>query len=107
MKIAVILEAAEDGGFTASIPTLPGCVSEGDSIEEALGNIREAFTLLIEATDDDLIVGERDRVEILELDWLPTGSPRPSDRSDVAAPSEDPGPSMASASRAGRLIESD
>ena len=33
----------EDGGFVAECPTIPGCVSEGDTIEEAIANIREAI----------------------------------------------------------------
>lgn len=39
----VILRAAEEGGFTVSCPALPGCVSEGDTVDEALGNIRDAI----------------------------------------------------------------
>lgn len=36
------------GGFTVTIPSLPGCISEGDSFEEALENIQEAASLYIE-----------------------------------------------------------
>lgn len=36
------------GGFTVTIPTLPGCISEGDTFEEAVRNIREAASLYIE-----------------------------------------------------------
>ena len=36
------------GGFTVTIPSLPGCISEGDTFEEALKNIREAASLYIE-----------------------------------------------------------
>lgn len=39
----VILEPAEEGGFTAYVPTLRGCVSEGDSEEEALENVKDAI----------------------------------------------------------------
>lgn len=38
----------EEGGYTATVPTLPGCVSEGDTIEEALENAREAIELYLE-----------------------------------------------------------
>ncbi len=89
MKIAVILEPSEEGGYTASIPSLPGCISEGKSVEEALGNIREAFELLIESTDDDLIIGERDLIEALVLDWVPADSvlpiPQPEPESQLNA----------------------
>ncbi len=40
----------ERGGFTATIPSLPGCISEGDNFEEALKNIQEAASLYLEVT---------------------------------------------------------
>jgi predicted RNase H-like HicB family nuclease len=48
MKFTVILDRESDGGYVAIVPTLPGCVSQGDSREEALANIREAAELYIE-----------------------------------------------------------
>jgi predicted RNase H-like HicB family nuclease len=48
MKYTVILDRESDGGYVAIVPTLPGCVSQGDSREEALANIREAAELYIE-----------------------------------------------------------
>jgi predicted RNase H-like HicB family nuclease len=42
MKLKVLLHPAEEGGFWAEIPALPGCVSEGDSLDDTLANIREA-----------------------------------------------------------------
>ena len=44
----VILEQEPDGGYVASVPVLPGCVSQGDTREEAVANIREAMELYIE-----------------------------------------------------------
>ena len=35
MKLKVVLEPSEDGGYTVYVPSLPGCISEGDTIEEA------------------------------------------------------------------------
>jgi len=55
MKITVILEPAEEGGFIAYIPSLPGCISEGDTREEALKNIKEALELYIEPDTNELI----------------------------------------------------
>jgi len=49
MKLQVILEPSEEGGFTAIVPTLPGCISEGDTGDEAIRNIREAIELYLEA----------------------------------------------------------
>jgi predicted RNase H-like HicB family nuclease len=48
MKYTVILDQESDGGYVAIVPTLPGCVSQGDSRDEALANIREAAELYIE-----------------------------------------------------------
>jgi predicted RNase H-like HicB family nuclease len=42
MRLKVLLHPAEEGGFWVEVPALPGCVSEGESREEALSNIREA-----------------------------------------------------------------
>jgi len=47
LKIRVVLEPAEEGGFTVYVPSLPGCVSEGDTREEALRNIGEAIGLFL------------------------------------------------------------
>ena len=52
MKLQVVLEPSEEGGFTASAPSLPGCISEGDTREEALRNIREAIELYLEPVDN-------------------------------------------------------
>jgi predicted RNase H-like HicB family nuclease len=54
MKLQVVLEPSEEGGFTASVPSLPGCISEGETREDALRNIREAIELYLEPIDDDL-----------------------------------------------------
>ena len=48
MRYTVILEQEPDGGYVASVPVLPGCVSQGDSREEALSNIHEAADLYVE-----------------------------------------------------------
>jgi predicted RNase H-like HicB family nuclease len=44
----VILEPDPDGGYVISCPSLPGCYSQGDSVDEALANIREAIELVVE-----------------------------------------------------------
>ena len=54
MKLKVVLEPSDEGGFTVYVPSLPGCVSEGDTEDEALKNIREAIELYLEPVDDDL-----------------------------------------------------
>ena len=54
MKLQVILEPSEEGGYTVYVPTLPGCISEGDNIDEALENITEAIELYLEPIEEDI-----------------------------------------------------
>ena len=56
MKLTVQLEPSEEGGFTVTVPALPGCISEGDTREEALRNIREAIGLYLESVEDDAVI---------------------------------------------------
>ncbi len=49
----VILEPNESGGYTVTVPLLPGCISEGDTKKEALANIKEAIELYIESLKED------------------------------------------------------
>ena len=53
MKIQIILEPSDEGGYTAYIPSLPGCISEGNTREDTMSNIREAIDLYLEPVDDD------------------------------------------------------
>jgi predicted RNase H-like HicB family nuclease len=53
MNLEVILEPSDEGGYTAVVPSLPGCFSEGNSKDEALANIREAIELYLEPVEDD------------------------------------------------------
>ena len=48
MRYTVILERDPDGGYVASVPALPGCVTQGDNRAETLRNIREAVELYVE-----------------------------------------------------------
>ena len=58
MKISVILEPQEEGGFTVYVPSLPGCVSQGEDRKESLENIKEAISLYLKADENELIVYE-------------------------------------------------
>ncbi|HYW70503.1 MAG TPA: type II toxin-antitoxin system HicB family antitoxin [Pyrinomonadaceae bacterium] len=49
MKYRVLIEQDEDGIFVAEVPSLPGCVSQGDTREEATRNIKEAIELYLES----------------------------------------------------------
>ncbi len=52
MRYTVVLEQEADGGYVASVPALPGCVSQGDTRGDALANIREAIALYLEDCRD-------------------------------------------------------
>ncbi len=52
MKLRVVVHSAEEGGFWAEVPALPGCVSQGETLEETLDNIREAAEGWLEVADD-------------------------------------------------------
>ena len=67
MILKVVLEASEEGGYTIYVPSLPGCISEGDSEEEALTNIKEAIELYLEPIDDDMLQFESNKREIREV----------------------------------------
>jgi len=49
MRQVVLIPDTEVGGYTLIVPSLPGCISEGDTVEEALANIRDAIDLFIES----------------------------------------------------------
>ena len=65
MKFTVILEPSEEGGYTALVPSLPGCISEGDTREGTLHNIEEAIELYLEPTEEKVKISEN--AETVEL----------------------------------------
>ena len=65
MTLRVVLEPSEDGGYTVTVPGLPGCISEGDTREEALANIRAAIDLYLEPEDDEAEPGAN--AELVEI----------------------------------------
>ena len=66
MRFKVVLEPSDEG-FTVYVPSLPGCISEGETIEEALVNIREAIKLYLEPVEDDWVTDENVAVQEIEL----------------------------------------
>ncbi len=58
MKLKVIIHQEEDGGYWAEVPALPGCVTEGDTMDELIDNVREAASLWLE-TAADIALRER------------------------------------------------
>ncbi|HXX23632.1 MAG TPA: type II toxin-antitoxin system HicB family antitoxin [Terriglobia bacterium] len=67
MKIKVVLEPSDEGGYTVYVPSLPGCISEGEDVREALANISEAIALYLEPTEHDLNPSQHALVEEIEL----------------------------------------
>ena len=67
MRFRVILEPSDEGGYTVYVPSLPGCISEGDTINESLANIKKAIELYLEPVDDDLVPEEGSLIEELVL----------------------------------------
>ncbi|HZG50525.1 MAG TPA: type II toxin-antitoxin system HicB family antitoxin [Pyrinomonadaceae bacterium] len=51
MKYRVLIETDEDGVFVAEAPSLPGCISQGTTREEALANIKEAIAVYLESLE--------------------------------------------------------
>jgi predicted RNase H-like HicB family nuclease len=65
MNIKIIVHKAEEGGYWAEVPALPGCVSQGETTDEIRNNIREAIELWLETGEDQPY--DMDQAEVLEL----------------------------------------
>ncbi len=66
MKYTVIFEPQDEGGFTVRCLELPGAISQGETKEEALANIKEAIELVVDVLSQDLMV--RSNAEILKVE---------------------------------------
>ena len=53
MEYSVVVHEAEEGGFWVEVPALPGCYSQGETVDEALGNVREAIALYLDVLRDE------------------------------------------------------
>jgi predicted RNase H-like HicB family nuclease len=67
VKFQVVLQPSDEGGYTVYVPTLPGCISEGDTVDESMRNIRQATELYLEPVEDDFVAGEHSLVRELTL----------------------------------------
>lgn len=67
MRFKVVLEKSDEGGYTATVPSLPGCISEGETVDESMANIQEAIELYLEPVEDDLVVSENALVQEIQL----------------------------------------
>lgn len=62
MKLKVIIHDADEGGFWAEVPAIPGCATQGDTMEELLQNIYEAVEGCLSVDIDETTVTSADRV---------------------------------------------
>ncbi len=65
MNLKIVFEPSEEGGYTVYVPALPGCISEGNTKDEAMANIKEAIELYLEPAEKDLALSEG--AEIAEI----------------------------------------
>lgn len=68
MKIKVIIHRAEEGGFWAEVPAIPGCFTQGDSWEELLKNIYEAIESCLSVDTEDIPLQPEDKVMEIEYE---------------------------------------
>lgn len=64
MKLTVVLEPQEEGGYTVHVPSLPGCISQGETKEEVMKNIKEAIELYLEADTNELLEYSGEKVQV-------------------------------------------
>jgi len=62
MKVKVLVHEAEEGGFWAEVPSIPGCASQGDSYEELVANLREAIEGCLSVDISTIKMGKTDRL---------------------------------------------
>ncbi len=67
MKLKVILAPEEEGGFSVAVPALPGCYTQGETIEEALANAREAAEGWLEVANDNASPFEEEGMVVKEI----------------------------------------
>ena len=65
MKIKAIVHQAEEGGYWAEVPALPGCITEGDTMEELESNLKDAIEGWLEVANDNYAT--EDNTQILEV----------------------------------------
>jgi predicted RNase H-like HicB family nuclease len=65
MKLKIIVHQAEEGGYWAEVPSLPGCATQGDSFEELLQNLYEAIEGYLSVDINDIQL--QDNAKVLEI----------------------------------------
>ena len=62
MKLKVVVHEAEEGGFWAEIPSIPGCATQGKTFDELLANIYEAVEGCLSVDVQDISISEKDKI---------------------------------------------
>lgn len=64
MKLTIVLEPQEEGGYTVYVPSLPGCISQGETKEQAVKNIKEAIELYLEADVNETVEYRGEKIKV-------------------------------------------
>ena len=67
MSYAVVLDKNDDGRWTVTCPVLPGCISEGDTKEEALRNIKDAIQLYLRAIKKEVALLKHKGKQVVQI----------------------------------------
>jgi predicted RNase H-like HicB family nuclease len=62
MKLKVVVHEAEEGGYWAEVPAIPGCATQGETFEELLKNLYEAVEGCLSVDVEQIVMSEKDRV---------------------------------------------
>ena len=62
MKLKVIIHEAEEGGYWAEVPSIPGCATQGDSFDELLSNIYEAVEGCLSVDVQNIVISEKAKI---------------------------------------------
>lgn len=65
----VLTPDPDEGGYTVTVPALPGCITEGDTLEEAIANAKEAIALHVECliADGELVPEEKEPTQVVHV----------------------------------------
>ncbi|MGA9382625.1 MAG: type II toxin-antitoxin system HicB family antitoxin [Phormidium sp.] len=67
MKIRAIIHPAEEGGYWAEVPALPGCITEGNTIEEVMANLKDAIEGWLEVANSREAIASTDQIVEIAL----------------------------------------
>ena len=67
MKLKVIIHEAEEGGYWAEVPAIPGCATQGDTFEELLVNLYEAVEACLSVDIDEEVVRSDNGTRVIEI----------------------------------------